>query len=409
MCAASSTALGCNAIWGIPEGKPLGEPAPTGAGGDGGTGPAGGSGGNGAAGGAPSACPFEPFSGRAPDACQAADSDHNYLSDPENCCVPGRSCLGGACEDGKCKPFVLATPPEGHEAIGIAVEGDGDGARVLWGSGFGNTVFATDKVGGSTEPLAVLSSLATMLARSGSSLFVSDWNSSDVLRVPLEGNITVPTVASAEGYARQSQPVAGHGWVYWVTELPQQDDQGPDSPAAPHRIWAARADEIDQTGLSVLDSEAYVGGLALDATHLYWTEMKLDGTEISVRRMALGEPSEPETVVAMQVEDEWPGDITVGDRVYWNAGADIYAVNKDGSGSGLFAAADYPAWILADSTFIYWYSDGADQLRRVRISGGAPEALADSPQAWALAQDCSAIYWTTGIDETPSAVLKVAK
>ncbi|HTN89273.1 MAG TPA: hypothetical protein VL242_36595, partial [Sorangium sp.] len=275
MCAASSTALGCNAIWGIPAGKPLGESAPTGAGGSGGTGLAGGSGGNGAAGGAPSACPLEPFSGRAPEACQAADSDHDYLSDPENCCVPGRSCLGGECDGGKCTPVVLATPPEGHEAIGIAVEGDGDGARVLWGSGVGNTVFATDKVGGSTEPLAVLSSLATMLARSGSSLFVSDWNSSDVLRVPLEGNITIPTVASAEGYARQSQPVAGHGWVYWVTELPQQEDQDPDSPAAPHRIWAARADEVDQTGLPVLDSDAYVGGLALDATHLYWTEMKL--------------------------------------------------------------------------------------------------------------------------------------
>ncbi|WP_437502099.1 hypothetical protein [Sorangium sp. So ce1099] len=414
VCAALSTALGCNAIWGIPDGgKPSDDPALTGGGGAaGGTGGGGGDGGDGGAGGDPSACPSEPFTARAPEGCQAADSDHDYLSEPENCCVPGRSCLGGTCEEGKCTPVILTTTvPEEHDTIGIAVEGEGDGARVLWGSGHGRTVFATEKAaGGLTEPLVVLGSTVTMLARDGSSLFISDWNLPDVRRVPLQGNITVPTVATAEGASRGWQPVAGDGWLYWVTETLQGDD-APDAPDAPHRIWAARADQTDQTGLLVLGKDAYVGGLALDSTHLYWTEMELGATQISVQRMALGEPSEPELVASIRVgRDERPGDITVGERIYWVAAGDVYAVDKDGSGAGVLAAAGYPNRILADSTFVYWFSMADEQLRRVRTSGGAPETLVDSPHAHGLAQDCRAIYWTTsGTETSPPSVRMLAK
>lgn len=415
VCAASSTALGCNAIWGIPDGKPSADPALTGAGGAGGSGAGGGTGGaagNGEAGGDPWACPAEPFTARAPEGCHAADGDHDYLSDEENCCVPGRSCLGGECDQGKCTPVILTTTvPEEHETIGIAVEGEGDGARVLWGSGYGGTVFATQKaVGGLTEPLVVLDSTVTMLARDGSSLFITDWNLPDVRRVPLQGNITVPTVATAEGGARGWQPVAGNGWLYWVTETFQEDD-APDAPDAPHRIWAARADQSDQNGLPVLDKDAYVGGLALDSTHLYWSEMEVGATQISVQRMAIGEPSAPELVASIRVgSDERPGDITVGDRIYWVAAGDIYAANKDGSGAGVLAAAGYPSRILADSAFVYYFGAGGEQLRRVRLSGGAPELLADSTYALGVAQDCRAIYWTTARAEaSPPSVRMLAK
>ncbi|WP_437734529.1 hypothetical protein [Sorangium sp. So ce1335] len=398
------------------------DPAPAGAGGGGGggaggvggVGGAGGTGGAGGAGGSPSACPL-PFTGRAPEACQAADGEHDYLSEPENCCVPGRSCLGGECKEGRCVPVVLATTvTEEHETIGIAVEGDGEGARVLWGSGYGGTVFATEKVaeadGGSTVPLIELDTRVTMLARDGSSLFITDWNVSDVFRVPLEGNITVPRVASAEGGARHWKPVAGNGWIYWVTET-FQHDEAPDAPDAPHRIWAARSDQTDQTGLPVLDRDVHVGGLALDDTHLYWTEMELGAAQISVQRMALGEPSAPERVASIRVDDgEMPGDIAVSERIYWVAAGDIYAVNKDGSGAGVLAAAGYPNRILVDSTFVYWFSAGAEQLRRVRTSGGATETLADSPYAHGLAQDCRAIYWTTAATDTsPPSVRMLAK
>lgn len=415
VCAALSTALGCNAIWGISDGKPTAEPALTGAGGAGGgeaAGGAGGAAGNGEAGGNPSACPPEPFTARAPEGCHAADGDIDYLSDPENCCVPGRSCLGGACKEGKCTPVILTTTvPEEHETIGIAVEGEGAGARVLWGSGYGGTVFATEKAaGGLTEPLVVLDSTVTMLARDGSSLFITDWNLPDVLRVPLQGNITVPTVATSEGASRGWQPVAGDGWLYWVTETFQEDD-APDAPDAPHRIWAARADQSDQTGLLVLDKDAYVGGLALDSTHLYWSEMEVGATQISVQRMAIGEPSAPELVASIRVgSGERPGDITVGDRIYWVAAGDVYAANKDGSGAGVLAAAGYPSRILADSAFVYYFGAGGEQLRRVRLSGGAPELLADSTYALGVAQDCRAIYWTTAQAEaSPPSVRMLAK
>ncbi|WP_433932773.1 hypothetical protein AB3662_01275 [Sorangium cellulosum] len=431
VCPALSTAPGCNAIWGISEGKSVGDPLAAGAGGggaggagsagsggaggaeaSGGAGGSGGSGGSGGAGGAPSACQIEPFTGRAPGACQAADGDHDYLSDPENCCVRGRSCLGGTCEEGRCTPVVLTTASEGHQARGIAVDRDGDAARVLWASGTGDTVFATENTpAGATDPLVELHVRLSMLTRAGSSLFITDWGSSDLLRMPLQGNITVATVATAEGEGRFWQPVVGNGWVYWITGVPQQPDQDPDAPDTPRQIWAARAELSDQTGLPVLDSDTYVGGLAQDATHLYWTAMDLGGTQVSVQRMALGEPSEPETVATIRSEPgERPGDIEVGERIYWITGGNIHAVDKDGSGPGVLAAADYPRLLLADSTFVYWYTPGARQLRRVRTSGGATETLAESPYIVGLAQDCRAIYWTTsGSEESPSEVLKLAK
>ncbi|WP_165372958.1 hypothetical protein [Sorangium cellulosum] len=44
----------------------------------------------------------------------------------------------------------------------------------------------------------------------------------------------------------------------------------------------------------------------------------------------------------------------------------IHAANKDGSGAGVLASADYPARLLVGSTFVYWYSGGDNQLQRVR-------------------------------------------
>ncbi|KYG03973.1 hypothetical protein BE21_04170 [Sorangium cellulosum] len=78
--------------------------------------------------------------------------------------------------------------------------------------------------------------------------------------------------------------------------------------------------------------------------------------------------------------------------------------------AGMLAAANYPTRILADATFVYWYSDGAKQLQRVRTSGGAPETLADSTYINGLAQDCRAVYWTTWhTEELPASVFKLAK
>ncbi|WP_437781016.1 hypothetical protein [Sorangium sp. So ce1097] len=314
--------------------------------------------------------------------------------------------------EGKCAPVTLTTAGEGHQARGLAL--DGDAARVLWISGTRSVVFATENAAnGSTEPLAELGSgtRVSMLTRAGSSLFISDWATSDVRRMPLEGNITVATVATAEGAGRYWEPVVGDGWVYWITGVPREPEQDPEAPDTPRRIWAARADEADQRGLPVLDGDVYVGGLALDATHLYWTAMELGGAQVTVWRMALGEPSKPESIASIGIDpDERPGDIEVGERIYWIAGANIYAADKDGSGAGVLAAADYPRRLLVDSTFVYWYSPGARQIRRVRTSGGATETLADSPYIGGLAQDCRALYWTTaGSAESPSTVHRLAK
>ncbi|WP_437596145.1 hypothetical protein [Sorangium sp. So ce590] len=118
------------------------------------------------------------------------------------------------------------------------------------------------------------------------------------------------------------------------------------------------------------------------------------------------------TVASTRVEgDDLPGDIAVGERIYWIVGGNIHAANKDGSGAGVLASADYPARLLVDSTFVYWYSGGDNQLQRVRSSGGAPEPLADSAAyVRSLAQDCRALYWTTwATDEAPASVIKLAK
>jgi hypothetical protein len=57
-----------------------------------------------------------------------AACDGNFSSDPRNCGSCGHDCFGGACADGACRPFVLASVnlPEG-----LALAGDA-GDRVVW-------------------------------------------------------------------------------------------------------------------------------------------------------------------------------------------------------------------------------------------------------------------------------------
>jgi hypothetical protein len=408
-CFALSTAPACNAVFGITEGEPRDGSAASGAGGLGGSDGQGGAGGQGGSGGPDNtggeaggtsdvACPDEPFTGRAPDECET-DGAHDYLADNENCCVRGRSCLGGDCVEGRCSPVPLAEAHE-SEALGIAVEGDGRDDRVFWAGGSSNAVYASQKeANGRTTTLTTRSSYVTMLEREANRLFLTDWASSSVFRVPLQGSIAVQTVANgAAGSAIAAKPVAGHGWVYWITGVPQEENQDPADYYTLKRIWAARADDTEQAAMMVMDRNVHVSALALDDTHLYWTEFEFGGTEVSVRRVKHGELGETELVTTNTVaEHGWVGDIAVTDRVYWVVDGDIWVIDKSGDAStkGMLAPGSYAESILVDATHVYWFGSGVGQVQRVLTSGGEVETLAETTtRVRALAQDCRAIYWT---------------
>ncbi|AUX48662.1 uncharacterized protein SOCE26_102030 [Sorangium cellulosum] len=92
---------------------------------------------------------------------------------------------------------------------------------MLWASGDTKTVFATDKAPDCrTTDLATGESYVTGLARDGDSLFITDFGASGVYRMSIQGDHTIHPVASADGYARFWRPVAGGGWVYWITSTP---------------------------------------------------------------------------------------------------------------------------------------------------------------------------------------------
>src|SRR5262249_36615562 len=56
--------------------------------------------------------------------------DAGRLNEPDNCCVAGRSCLGGKCVGGRCEP-VLIDGDASMDTRGIAVVGK----RIFWSTG----------------------------------------------------------------------------------------------------------------------------------------------------------------------------------------------------------------------------------------------------------------------------------
>lgn len=398
-----STLAGCNEIWGITPGLPDG-------GGSGGAGGSGGSGGtvtssSGGSGGGPS--------GTCPPIVAGDCEDMALLSDPENCCVPGRSCLGGACEYGLCLPIPLDASAS-TDTRGIGVSGD----RVYWSTGANALIKSRKKDGSGYMEVVGDSNWMPSLAVNDAHVYWLEWNGGDVRRAPLSGAAAGEIVASISSTPDFGRIAVGETFVFWAT---RNEEVG---------VWAAPITALTQQVLPLavgassgraVQKVVHPTGVAADATHVYFSHggdgMNPGGVlRREIASVAAGEDVAAEVVAA---DDSGAGDLALDDtHVYWvTSGGDVRRRGKDGSGpvETIAQSQASPIAVAVDDVFVYWtvYGNGGQHdgsVRRAPKGGGAIVTLADNQaNPWEIAVDCEAVYWTNHNDFGVGEVMKVAK
>lgn len=264
----AAAAAGCNLVFGIDEGVPGGQ------GGGGGTSTmsttsTGGSGGT-------PVCPPDK-----PSSCEEP-----YLTDQDNCCAAGRSCLGGECQQGTCLTALHGQTVQKEEAISVVRSGD----YLLWSGGYEKTITRTGVDGDGLKTIVSSGQTdfgyVTMLAADpgpGGYVFFTDYGGGRIGRASVE---TGQTVVLAElppqlalNAASQYGTILVHGdYVYWAPDGKVTDGQGV---PVNRNIWRVPREPDGilpvQVELVVDTTSAY--GLAADDNYLYFGDTDLGTVE----------------------------------------------------------------------------------------------------------------------------------
>lgn len=179
------------------------------------------------------------------------------------------------------------------------------------------------------------------------------------------------------------------GYVYWT------QDSAFDS-----EIYRA---DLDSLKSEVLTESPNARGIALDTDNgkMYWADLRNDG---AIYRANM-DGSETEELIAGESNGVTNGilDIDLDEangKMYWVKSGAIMSANIDGGGvSTVVEMASYiqPTGITLDtqSEFAYWTDSSNDEIRRVPLSGGDVESIADadSPAAIDIEETTGKIYW----------------
>jgi hypothetical protein len=182
-------------------------------------------------------------------------------------------------------------------------------------------------------------------------------------------------------------------------------------------VWLARgnsgAGQIIRVAKSngaqqvVVDRQLSPGFLALDATHVFWTNRSTyqasppDGNVVSAKK-----DGTELTVLVAGVEE--PRNVAVdADYVYFTVGiegATVSRVNRDGTGMvALATARHWPKDLIVAPDALYWFEDWAgstvnsDTSPIVKLDKSASEPVVlyqDATRPHALALDGGHLYWT---------------
>jgi hypothetical protein len=399
-----SFAAGCNAIFGIREGEPAGGGGPGGSGGAGGSGAssAGGSGGSGVV------CPPEK-----PGTCDGA-----YLSDADNCCLPGRSCQGGECVDGVCLSAPHGQTVQGSEAIAVVRSGD----LVLWSGGNERAIYKSDEdgdglgtlVGGGQHDLDFVTMIAADPDPSGY-VFFTDYDGGRIGRASIETGQTVilaevPAAIVPGAEARWGRILVHGDHVYWALDFQADDGAG----QLGKHIWRAPREPADPLPVAaemvVMTTGAF--GIAADDEHLYFgnsdsgTIERLAFSDIG-QKDGNGDPvlGPPEVLAGGQ---GLIGEIAVDDgNVYWAYEGEVRYQKKDqpmSSISSVFGLDSYVWGIVSDGRDIYISTVGGGAglrgaLWRAPVGGSVAELLHQTeafPEynpVYNVTADCDTVYF----------------
>lgn len=279
------------------------------------------------------------------------------------------------CTDGRCAEDELAAEQANPTAIVVA------GDVVAW-SNETTTVWALTLPEGDPEPLAEAEAIVAGLATDGAHVY---WGQLDgvIARTPPEGGevvlvateagspielvVTADRVVFAD-FAQQRigwVPKEGGGTPTWLA-VDQADPRGV-AVDGTHVYWTNQGDgrvqRVPQGGGEAerfADGEAAPLGIAVDATHVYW----VNRTNGQVRRAALA-GGEPETL-----RQAAPGArklVLDGGRLHWTTfdGTQVLRVDVDGSNLLVLAVGEQPLGLALDPTHAFFTDYEAGRIVRV--------------------------------------------
>lgn len=373
-----------------------------GAGGTGGGGSGGGGAGGIAGGGSGGACPPLPPVGTP---CEAG-----LQADPDNCCHPGRSCLGGTCTQGTCSSVPLVTGSNAStDARAIAFAA----GRVVWATGCANRLASVAVDGTGFQLLPGGSSCTPNVAARGSRAYWTEWDGPRLWNTAVDG--TEPTAVLMAAFpdplatADFGRLVVDDFQVYFLSGTPPGVWYVPvvAQSATPKPVAAAAS-----FGLGV-EPVAGTYGVAVDEAFLYWGDHDPNGPPGSLRRKPLASLDGGASVLF--VNTERPKTLAVdATHVYWTTwDGFVKRAPKGGIGGAEPLAASQPApeSIYVDERHVYWtnFTMGGD-VRRVPKGGGTEEVVAGNQSfPYGITGDCAAVYWTNQADFSEGEVRRAAK
>jgi hypothetical protein len=227
-----------------------------------------------------------------------------------------------------------------------------------------------------------------------------------VMKVPLGGG-TPTTLASPPnpGFPIDGEPIgaiaADATSVYWTTSTITAGG----NPGLPNAVLSVPLGGGTVTTLAWAwdwtDSSPRVapGGLAVDATNLYWGVWDVFSEPVSGGTYT--------TLVSPQEGDLAATSVAVDNtNIYWAASGSLMAMPLIGGAPITLASGQSGVVAFAiDATNVYWTTQGGASLTKAPLGGGAPTALVAAPansqyRPQGITVDATSVYWTDAPDGT---------
>jgi hypothetical protein len=323
----------------------------------------------------------------------------DLASDPKHCGACGHDCLGGACEQGTCRPYLLADKQNSPWEIAV------DRRAVYWT----NYGYADDGGTIGTCPLDGCPKKSATMLVSGvghpRGIAVRD----DVLYFADQGS-------STENFANGAIEKCTLPGCTDRTRLARDVSAPRDIALAGDRIYftsegdGANTGGVYRTAIAggtdggaapdLVTRQPNAGDIAVTGDSVYWS---FTGGPSGIRRCPLEGECAPDGGLAAGA----PSGLAVTDRIFWGESSDAGSIRTaavSASAATDFAApVQRPFSLLADSTHLYFATggrapdDGSNDgqlLRCPLASCPTPEVLA-AAQDWphGMAIDDRAIYW----------------
>lgn len=336
----------------------------------------------------------------------AGECSADLSRDPANCGACGHDCLGGACQDGACQPFELAS---GLPQPSWLLEQDG---VLYWVNGDG-TVRACPARGCDGTPRVVMKIVAQNPALSGLDVrsgiaYVAGYYTQAIHTCPVTGCGSPTTLVANLQYPVSVRRDGTH--VFWIDA---------------YRAAVSRCALPSCSGGAVTiatGSPAWTA-LAMDEQTLYWLGA---GNPPDYSRALLMRAPKDQTDAGPEVlADNLPRPyrmVVRGPTLYMTlAGAPppdgglptdgrvVKRALSSGLELPLATGQAQPAGIALDATDVYWATWGDGAIRRCAIAGcsGAPTTLATGQnQPMGPVVTDAAIYWTEYLGGTVKGLAK---